>query len=280
MVLEMNSSKSSDKEALRVAREHSGGIGVLTIALALLVFSAYVSVLVLFAGGNLNSVATTFLIGILTFVSYTPMHEAAHGNISGAKHNFKWINTFVGELMSPLIAIPYNSHKHEHYAHHRHTNGVDDPDVHIEHLFRSPSDFVRCNLKVIKTHNTYLLDNRTRAEISVSIIWRAIYVFSTGFLSAPVLILGWYLGAFLNIFLLSYLPHKPYIETARWKNTNIQLFGLELPGYLMFHHNLHAIHHLFPRVPFYNYRSVFGSIEPTLRKNGTPIIGMLNREPI
>jgi len=44
--------------------------------------------------------------------------------------------------------------------------------------------------------------------------------------------------------------------------------------------NLHSIHHLFPRVPFYKYHALHRDIEPVLQAQGTPIIGIFSREPV
>jgi beta-carotene hydroxylase len=237
-------------------------------------------VLFVFASGYLSPLISTLLLGFLTFASYTPMHEAVHGNVGGSNPKYKWLESAVGLLMSPLISIPFNSHKKEHLAHHAHTNSDEDPDVHIQYMFRSFKDFYRATLRVIKTHNTFVVNNLTRTEIAVSIGWRLLFVLGTGIISIPVLLFGWFSGAFLTIYLLSYLPHKPYKDTARWKNTNIQLFSIRWFEELMFQQNLHAVHHLFPRVPFYNYRTVFEKLEPSMRKKETPIIGMFNRRSI
>jgi beta-carotene hydroxylase len=237
-------------------------------------------VLFVFASGYLSPLISTLLLGFLTFASYTPMHEAVHGNVGGSNPKYKWLDFAVGLLMSPLISIPFNSHKKEHFAHHKHTNSEEDPDVHIQNIFRSLKDFYRSTLRVIKTQNTFVMDNFTRIEIAVSIGWRLLFVLGTEIISIPVLFFGWFSGAFLTIYLFSYLPHKPYKDTARWKNTNIQLFSIRWFEELMFQQNLHAVHHLFPRVPFYNYRTVFEKLEPSMRKKETPIIDMINRRSI
>ena len=41
--------------------------------------------------------------------------------------------------------------------------------------------------------------------------------------------------------------------------------------------NLHSIHHLFPRVPFYRYHALHRRIEPIMRAHGTPILGVFSR---
>ena len=269
-----------EREAAQISKRHSGMIAFPTIGLALLIFCLYIFVLFMFASGYLGPLISTLLLGILTFASYTPLHEAVHGNVGGINTKYKWLDYVVGLLMSPLISIPFNSHKKEHLAHHAHTNSDEDPDVHLQNMFESVKDCYRETLRAIKTQNTFVMDNFTRTEIAVTIWWRLLFVLSTGVGSVPVLFFGWFSGAFLTTFLFSYLPHQPFKDAARWKNTNIQLFSVRWFENLMFQQNLHAVHHLFPRVPFYNYRKVFDKLEPTMRKKETPIIDMINRRPI
>ena len=269
-----------EREAAQISKRHSGMIAFPTIGLALLIFCLYIFVLFMFASGYLGPLISTLLLGILTFASYTPLHEAVHGNVGGINTKYKWLDYVVGLLMSPLISIPFNSHKKEHLAHHAHTNSDEDPDVHLQNMFESVKDCYRETLRAIKTQNTFVMDNFTRTEIAVTIGWRLLFVLSTGVGSVPVLFFGWFSGAFLTTFLFSYLPHQPFKDAARWKNTNIQLFSVSWFENLMFQQNLHAVHHLFPRVPFYNYRKVFDKLEPTMRKKETPIIDMINRRPI
>ena len=269
-----------EREAAQISKRHSGMIAFPTIGLALLIFCLYIFVLFMFASGYLGPLISTLLLGILTFASYTPLHEAVHGNVGGINTKYKWLDYVVGLLMSPLISIPFNSHKKEHLAHHAHTNSDEDPDVHLQNMFESVKDCYRETLRAIKTQNTFVMDNFTRTEIAVTIGWRLLFVLSTGVGSVPVLFFGWFSGAFLTTFLFSYLPHQPFKDAARWKNTNIQLFSVRWFENLMFQQNLHAVHHLFPRVPFYNYRKVFHKLEPTMRKKETPIIDMINRRPI
>ena len=158
--------------------------------------------------------------------------------------------------------------------------GDDDPDVHIKNLFRSTKDFYKSTIQVIKTQNTFVMNNYTKAEILLSIGWRISFIIYAGLISMPVILLGWFSGAFLTIYLLSYLPHKPYKNSERWKDTNIQLFPVQWFENFIFKQNLHAIHHLFPRVPFYNYRKVFEKIEPSMRIKKTPIVRIFDHKPI
>ena len=272
--------KTLDIAALAISKKHSGKIAVPTIILSVLTIFLYSIVLFLFANNFLSPLLTVPLLAVLTFISYTPMHEAVHGNVGGKNKRFKWMDKVVGYLMAPIIAIPFTSHQKEHFTHHVHTNKDKDPDVHIKNWFNSPKHFFMGSIRIIKTQNTFVMNNYTKVEIFISLGWRLLFVFFTGLMSIPVLFLGWFSGAFLTLYLLSYLPHRPYKETARYKNTNIRLFPIQWVENLMFQHNLHAVHHLFPMIPFYNYRKVFQKIKPIMRAKGTPIVNIINHRPL
>ena len=118
-----------NKQAIAVARRHMGRVAWPTMALVLFVVAAFVMNLMLFAHGLLPVWVATLLLGALTYMSYTPLHEAAHGNIHGSNDQRKWLNDLCGYVVAPLIAVPYASHRHEHFTHHRYTNQPDkDPD--------------------------------------------------------------------------------------------------------------------------------------------------------
>ena len=269
-----------DKDALAISKQYSGKVAITTIILSLLVILVYPTVLFLFANKVLTPLITIFFLMGLTFASYIPMHEAVHGNIGGNNSKLKWLDKLIGYMMAPIIAIPFTSHQKEHFTHHKNTNKDDDPDVHIKNLFRSTKDFYKSTIQVIKTQNTFVMNNYTKAEILLSIGWRISFIIYAGLISVPVILLGWFSGAFLTIYLLSYLPHKPYKNSERWKDTNIQLFPVQWFENFIFKQNLHAIHHLFPRVPFYNYRKVFEKIEPSMRIKKTPIVRIFDHKPI
>ena len=35
--------------------------------------------------------------------------------------------------------------------------------------------------------------------------------------------------------------------------------------------NYHAMHHLYPKVPFFRYRRLYRALEPSLRESGMPV---------
>ena len=278
----MSYNKILDKKAINTSKSYTGGIAIPTIAFSAIILTAFILVLALFTFGYLGTFISTILLVFVTYASYTPLHEAVHGNISGANKKYRWLNNVIGYMMAPIIGIPYTSHKVEHLTHHRCTNQEKDPDVHIKNWFKSPIDFVRCTVKVIWTQNTFVLNRNTIFEIAFSVLWRAIFVIFTGFYGFIVIFFGWFMGGMITVYLFSYKPHQPYENTQRYKNTSTMLYpkSLKMLQWSMFGQNFHTIHHLFPQVPFYHYQKLFSAVEAELRANETPVVSIVSGKPM
>lgn len=306
----MHTSESTDnkesfiqqsKYADKTARKYVGGIGNPTLALLLASYVGFAGSIFLFGFDIISPFLATLLVAVFTYFSYTPLHEAVHSNIHGGNENFRWLNDACGYLGGQLIAVSYRSHRLEHFAHHRHTNVVNkDPDIIISSFAKGPLHALFAALGFLGLQNSYLaknywkkVSNRERAiyclEIITLIGWRVLLIvcliafFATGLLETLTVILGgYYIGAFFTVYWFAYRPHHPYNKQKRFENTA----SLIMPRWLRFiewfwlGQNLHSIHHLYPRVPFYRYRALHNEIEPTLRSHQTPIIGIYSRRPL
>lgn len=284
-----------NKQAIATAKEYTGGIAWLTVALVVFVLSAFVANLWLFASGQMPLWAATLVYAVLTYMSYTPLHEAAHGNIHGSNDRLQWLNDLCGYLVAPLISVPYSTHKVEHFTHHRYTNQPEkDPDFVVSGMGGGVVAFIVCGFKFLWTQNTFLFRDywptaprRERAayiaEVTVAIGWRVAVLALLPQLSTLVmLVVGYLSGAFFTAYWFAYRPHLPYAEPARYRNTNslIMPTWMKPLEWFWLGQNLHSVHHLFPRVPFYRYHALHREIEPILRAHGTPVIGIFDREPV
>ncbi len=284
-----------NKDAIAAAKQHMGAVAWPTALLAVGTVSAFVANLWLFSAGWQPVWSATLIFAVLTYFSYTPLHEAAHGNIHGRHDRLQWLNDACGFMVAPLIAIPYASHKVEHFTHHRHTNQPDkDPDFVVNEMHQGAWAFVVAGLKMLWVQNTFLFRDywasaplRERliylSEFAVSIGWRVAVVAlipREGILT--VVLAGYFLGAFFTLYWFAYRPHLPYRETRRYQNTNSMLMPrwMKPLEWFWLGQNLHSVHHLFPRVPFYRYHALHREIEPVLRAHGTPVIGIFSRQPV
>ena len=284
-----------NKQAIATAREFTGAFAWPTVLLVLFVVSAFIANLAMFAAGHLPLWAATLSYAVLTYLSYTPLHEAAHGNIHGGNERLKWVNDLCGYLVAPLISVPYSTHTVEHFTHHRYTNQPDkDPDYVVSDMRHGLIAFIVSGFRFLWVQNSFLFRDywataarREKlvfiAEAMLSIGWRVAFLMLMPTAEAAVmLLLGYFGGAFFTAYWFAYRPHLPYEEPARYRNTSSLIMPLWLKPLEWFWmgQNLHSVHHLFPRVPFYRYHALHRRIEPAMRAHGTPIIGLVSRAPV
>ena len=283
-----------NRQAIATAKEYTGGLAWPTILLVVFVLSAFAANLWLFAIGWMPLWAAILGYAALTYMSYTPLHEAAHGNIHAGDEGRQWINDLCGYLVAPLISVPFSTHKVEHFTHHRYTNQPDkDPDYVVSGMRHGFIPFLIHAVQFLWMQNTFLFreywataSKRERvtywAEIAVAVGWRVAFVLAVARETDIVLlVLGYIGGAFFTAYWFAYRPHMPYEEPTRYRNTNslIMPFWMKPVEWFWLGQNLHSIHHLFPRVPFYRYHALHRRIEPIMRAHGTPIVGIFSRQP-
>lgn len=282
-----------NKQAILTAKAYTGGLAWPTVLLVVFVLGAFVGNLWLFAIGWMPLWAAIGIYAALTYMSYTPLHEAAHGNIHGGDERRQWINDLCGYLVAPLITVPFSTHKVEHFTHHRYTNQPDkDPDYVVSGMRNGFVAFLIHAVQFLWMQNTFLFREywataslRERAiywaEVAVAVGWRVAFVLAVSRdTDLVLLVLGYVGGAFFTAYWFAYRPHHPYEDAARYRNTN----SLIMPAWMKplewfwLGQNLHSIHHLFPRVPFYRYHALHRRIEPIMRAHGTPIVGIFSRQ--
>jgi beta-carotene hydroxylase len=284
-----------NREAIMASKKYTGAPAWGTVVLLVFVLCSMSLLLDLFASGDLALWVALPVYAVFTYMSYTPLHEAVHNNIHGDRERLKWLNDACGYLAALLIFVPYSTHKIEHFTHHRYTNQPDkDPDYVVSNMGHGFFSFIVSGFHFLWVQVTFLFRSHWRttslkgkslyfAELVCMVAWRVLYGVWVGTSEVVLLlVLGYLLGAFFTAYWFAYRPHHPYERSARYQNTS----SLIMPGWLKplewlwLGQNLHSIHHLFPRVPFYRYHALHRDIEPVLRAQGTPIVGIFSRRPI
>lgn len=284
-----------NKQAIATAREYTGGVALPTVLLTAVVLVAFIANLALFVVGWMPLWGAIALYAALTYMSYTPLHEAAHGNIHGGRDEKQWLNDLCGYLVAPLIMVPFSTHKIEHFTHHRYTNQPEkDPDYIVRGMGNGLIGFVVHAIKFLWTQNTFLFREywATATQREKAIYWMEV-LFALGWRAAflvlvareggwAMLLFGYLIGAFFTAYWFAFRPHHPYEESARYRTTSSLIMPMWMKPleWFWFGQNLHSIHHLFPRVPFYRYHAVHRRIEPIMRAHGTPVIGIFSREKV
>lgn len=284
-----------NRQAINSAKVYMDKIAWPTVMMSLLVVSALAVTLLAFASAWIPAWLATFLVAALTYMSYTPLHEAVHSNIGGRSGRWSWLNALCGYLCAPVIAVPYESHRLEHFTHHRYTNQQGkDPDYMVSAMGGGAMAALLCAGRFFYLQNIYFLRHgwadaslRARgiyiAELMVSLGWRLAVLVWLGSLSGVIVVLGGYfMGAFFTAYWFAYRPHHPYKDHERYRNTSSLIMPVWMKPLEWFWlgQNLHSIHHLFPRVPFYRYHALHRDIEHVMRAHGTPIIGAYSRQPV
>lgn len=273
-----------NRQALIAAQRQTGAFAWTTVLLVTVVVSGAIATLVAFAHGMLPLWAAILLMGAFTYASYTPVHEAAHGNIHGRNSHLAWFGDLCGHLCAPLIFLPHTTHRIEHIDHHRYTNDAQrDPDYHIRAMADGLLPALLAPWRLLGIHISYIFRRHwhTQAsrrekltyfgEVGLALGWRALFLTQVPLLPGLAVVLGGYaLGAYFTVYWFAYRPHYPYDRKGRYVDTCSMIvpFWAKPFEWIWLGQNLHSIHHAFPRVPFYRYHRVYREIEPVLRAHG------------
>jgi fatty acid desaturase len=204
-------------------------------------------------------------------LSFTVWHEGVHRNTSGRT----WLNDAIGILgIFPYMA-PYYVEKWFHLQHHTNLNQPEDPNrIYIDGPFWQIGFRY---LRILRFARARLADDpRTRSEKTLDAIppfaiaglygaaaWHGSFLDLVALWFVPLVlskvVMDWY---------INYLPHVG-LPPNRFHGTRIVAVGWFTP--LVLCHNYHAIHHLWPDIPWHRYPSVFRARLGYLREHGVPI---------
>ncbi|KAJ3059179.1 hypothetical protein HDU98_004798, partial [Podochytrium sp. JEL0797] len=110
------------------------------------------------------------------------------------------------------------------------------------------------------------------------------YLFQHGYGREAVLF--WLVPVRLSVLLLAYtfdyVPHRPHQVTIL-QNPYLAIDGLLSPNdvdlsYVLLYQNYHNIHHLYPTIPFYNYKMIWDKYETELKELGTPVSQLYSKD--
>lgn len=276
-----------DRKAAASAKKYMGKVAWPTVVLGVVLGALYVTTVV----GALIGILSLWLavpgVALLTYLSYTVLHEAVHGSITGNDPSLRWLNKALGYMAAWIVMIPLTAHRHEHMAHHRYANDEErDPDYHIGHMRGSLLAPVRAVLQAIVNQFSYYARSRWSdasprqnlylvVEVIAALGPRlAVLAMGFWFEGLALFVLAWLIGAIVLLYLFAYVVHRPHEQVGRYVDTStILLRGplRTLLDWLWMYQNYHSIHHLFPRVPFYRYARLYEDIEEIMAAKGAPV---------
>jgi beta-carotene hydroxylase len=279
-----------DRRATAAARKYMGMVAWPTIALGLAIPALYILTVGLALAGLLSLWVAVPLVALLTYLSYSVLHESVHGSITGNNRSLRWLNKGLGYIAAWIVMIPLTAHRQEHIAHHRYANDESrDPDFHIGKMGESPWAPVLAVLRAYVTQFAYFLGTRRAGEsprrtlvlgleVAAAVLPRLTVLAAGYWLEGLALFaLAWLIGAVVLLYLFAYVVHRPHEQVGRYHDTSTVLVprSLETPlSWIWMFQNFHSIHHLFPRVPFYKYADLYREIEDVLDARQAPVYRM------
>jgi beta-carotene hydroxylase len=247
----------------KVLRRFVGGFAWQTIALAVGTWAVFLFAMFALYQGWLSGWAMVAIAVICNFYSFTVLHEAVHENIEG-KSRGGWLTEVMGWSSGAMFMAPFRAFRRIHLTHHQNTNKPNlDPDYWV-----ASKNFLSTLLRCLTIYPHYIYSYLFKIDregepitrdIGVLVIYwgAAIVTLYTPYwaLSLFGFILPTFIGTGVQALLFDWFPHHPHQETSQKLNTR------NVPGrtlhILMAGQNVHQLHHVNPRVPFYRYHEAF-----------------------
>ncbi len=213
------------------------------------------------------------ILGVIPIhLAFTLWHEAVHGTVS----NRRWVNNTVGVLgMFPYLT-PYFMQKFIHLDHHKYLNqsSKDPNQIYAAGPFwQLPFRYLRAIAYAKKVlaedpRNQNMRISDTAILILVALIF-GVSIWQSFFLDLLCLwILPLIIGKLFMDWYINYLPHTG-LPPDRFLGTRIIDVKWFTP--LVLCHNYHAIHHLWPKVPWHQYIARFQEKREYLNEHHVPI---------
>lgn len=274
----------NEQQAQSVVIDHIGGFAWPTASLLGLCVGVYGACLwYLFTDPNFSwwIVAGT---AFCAYAVYTVLHEAVHGAVTGMNIHLRGVNEWAGYIAAHMLGISFIGHRRGHLKHHRATNHPeDDPDMAFA-AHTLPALVAMWFRGIPKEwHFAATFKHFTATEKRV-LVFEYLAIFTTRALliaycadlgvTLVTLILGHLIGNALLTTLFAWIVHHPHSEQERMKTTTVYQGrrGLDtIMTLLWVFQNYHAIHHLYPKVPFFRYRKLYRKLESYLLAGGVPV---------
>lgn len=247
--------EAPSRESMRNVGHLAGGVGWPGIIVACVGYSGFALVAYAFIAGMVGFLAAFLGFLLFSYVLFLPLHEAAHGNISGTNKKTNVVDETVGGLAGFLIVAPLTVFRALHLAHHQNTNVFGrDPDLWVSGQ-SLPTIAFKCltiwpyYVFYFLKSDQFTLKTKLRGVVEITLVFTVAY-FLPGDLG-PCWLLAGIVGTSVDAFVLDWIPHHPHIESSPFKNT--RNFRGRLLFLLMQGHSLHQIHHLNPKVPIHRY---------------------------
>ena len=200
----------------------------------------------------------------------TVIHDACHNSA----HPNRWINQFMGHGAAILLGFSFPVFTRVHLEHHKYVNHPQNDPDHIVSTFGpvwliAPRFFYHeyffFERKLWRKYE--LMQWGIERGLFISIVLAGIkfnfmnVIYNLWF--GPALMVGVTLGIFFD-----YLPHRPFLSRNRWKNARV--YPSKVMNWLIMGQNYHLVHHLWPSIPWFEYKPAYETTKPLLDQKGSP----------
>jgi ferredoxin-NADP reductase/fatty acid desaturase len=253
-----------------------------TLALLLMIVCGYILVVSSTLAGLISYPFASIICTYLCFASFTIQHDAGHGNIFKMGSALKPLENAIGWVASiPLLVSPYRLFKTIHDRHHAFTNDPErDPDHFsfgtkwyqiLLNTYYMPLKYLIMALTTLR-HIKIFRDTYISSALYLLLVLGSLAVLAFHGYTSEVFtfaLIPTVITTFLLVIFFDYVPHHPHKSQGRYHNTRI--YPSKILNILLLGQNYHLIHHMYPRLPWYTYQTVFYKILPDLEAHGAPI---------
>lgn len=278
-------SRAFEARARTVVRSLTGKFAWKTIALFMGVLAGVGSVAALAINGYISYWTAIPINAILIYFIFTPLHEATHGNIVGPYVRLRWLEELIGHVSGFVLLAPFPGFRVLHLHHHNHTNdAVEDPDYWVK-----SNNYFMVILRCMVIQPAYVIhlwkiakDPRTMRIFVYEMLLLGAYLpimigsFVIGW--GPEVMLLWilpgYIGVVMCPLMFDWPVHHPHTERGRYTDSAILLFPKPIKWLVdpfFCGHAYHLMHHMYPRIPFYGYKTAYYVLENELGAMGAKV---------
>jgi beta-carotene hydroxylase len=211
---------------------------------------------------------------------FSVIHEACHKNISRDYPRFEYALGFISTF---LFHASFEQFTVLHLRHHSKVNHRgEDPDL----LSEGPLTFKKVFFwgGTLVSYFSFFIKNKLYRKTGIvplvipytmiACIYAAGYHY--GFLATLVglWLVPYWLGLILIVYVFDHLPHNPHKSTDRYQNTRV-LTNRKL-DWLTFMQTYHLVHHLWPSIPWVQYRECYSQKRNELLAAGAVEVKIFN----
>lgn len=220
---------------------------------------------------------------ICALMAYLPSHEAQHGNLSGRKKGYRWVDPLVGQLSLLPLGASYDLLRATHMKHHAYTNDplLDvDAWAHGDHWLQPALNVHRKGISKDTLARHMERDPAFKQAIQrglpVAQGFKLLQLILVVFYPLEVLLLWWLPArlalSYLAVF-FSWMPHRAgagqsMLPSGRYRDT--QFWRNRLPRYLVQSMQTHVVHHMYPGIPHWREPAAIERLRPFMQARGIP----------